>query len=86
MRRYAALLRGVSPANARMDDLRRAFEAAGFGDVRTVLSSGNVLFGARPAPLRALERTFGQGITTRTWDTVARLARDQGSEGRGGRS
>jgi len=64
MKRYAALLRGVSPANARMDDLCRAFEAAGFGEVRTVLSSGNVLFGARPAALAALERRAEAALAT----------------------
>lgn len=56
MPRYAALLRGVSPSNARMPELRRAFEAAGFEDVATVRSSGNVLFTARAAPGPALER------------------------------
>ena len=40
MRRYVALLRGVSPLNAKMSDLRRAFGSAGFADVRTILSSG----------------------------------------------
>lgn len=44
--RYAAFLRGVSPMNAKMPDLERAFEAAGFSDVTTVLASGNVLFTA----------------------------------------
>lgn len=53
---YAALLRGVMPMNAKMPDLRRAFEAAGFTDVRTVLSSGNVVFSARSASAAALER------------------------------
>ncbi len=55
-RRFAAFLRGVSPMNARMPDLRRAFEAAGFADVRTLLSSGNVLFGAPAASDASLER------------------------------
>lgn len=54
--RYAAFLRGVSPMNAKMPALRKAFEAAGFEDVRTVLSSGNVVFGARAAPQARLER------------------------------
>jgi uncharacterized protein (DUF1697 family) len=56
MPRYAALLRGVSPMNARMADLARAFAAAGFSDVRTVLSSGNVVFTAARASDAALER------------------------------
>ncbi len=41
---------------ARMPELKRAFEAAGFGDVRTVLSSGNVIFSARSAPEASIER------------------------------
>jgi uncharacterized protein (DUF1697 family) len=56
MPRYAALLRGVTPANAKMPDLKRCFEAAGFTDVKTLLSSGNVIFGARTASDASLER------------------------------
>jgi len=44
------------PTNAKMADLRASFEAAGFSDVKTVLSSGNVLFDARPASSLSLER------------------------------
>lgn len=56
MTRYVALLRGVSPLNAKMPALARCFEAAGFGNVRTLLSSGNVAFDARTAAEAALER------------------------------
>ncbi len=42
--------------NAKMPELKKAFEAAGFADVTTVLSSGNVVFGAPAAPEAALER------------------------------
>jgi uncharacterized protein (DUF1697 family) len=56
MARYAAFLRGVMPTNAKMTELKASFEAAGFGDVRTVLSSGNVVFDARAASAAALER------------------------------
>lgn len=71
MPRYAAFLRGVSPMNARMADLRRCFETAGFSNVVTVLSSGNVVFDARSAGnatfekkaeaamARELDRAFG---------------------------
>jgi uncharacterized protein (DUF1697 family) len=52
--RYAALLRGVSPTNAKMPELKRCFERAGFTDVTTVLSSGNVVFSARKAPEASL--------------------------------
>ena len=39
-----------------MPDLKRAFELAGFTDVKTLLSSGNVLFDAGPAKETALAR------------------------------
>jgi uncharacterized protein (DUF1697 family) len=55
MRRYAAFLRGVSPMNAKMPELKRAFEAAGFTEVTTVLSSGNVVFSARAASATTLQ-------------------------------
>src|SRR5207237_160672 len=103
MPRYAAFLRGVSPMNAKMPELKAAFESAGFTDVRTLLSSGNVAFTASAASEIALERraegamlevfgaylpspkgpvfmaliekTFGKDVTTRTWDTVGKVAR-----------
>ncbi len=53
---YAAFLRGVMPMNAKMAELRASFEAAGFRDVRTVLSSGNVVFDSRAASPASLER------------------------------
>ena len=53
---YAAFLRGISPMNASMAELKKSFEAAGFGDVATVLTSGNVVFGARAATESSLER------------------------------
>lgn len=46
MPRHAAFLRGVSPMNCKMPELAKAMEAAGFTDVKTVLSSGNVVFSA----------------------------------------
>ena len=33
--------------NAKMPALKKCFEAAGFSDVRTLLSSGNVVFNSR---------------------------------------
>jgi len=54
--RYVALLRGVSPMNASMPALKRCFENAGFTDVKTLLSSGNVAFSTRAAPPARLER------------------------------
>lgn len=56
MPHYAAFLRGVSPMNAKMPQLKAAFEAAGFTDVSTVLSSGNVVFTAPRASIASLQR------------------------------
>ena len=55
MPRYAAFLRGVSPMNAKMPELKRAFEAAGFTEVKTLLSSGNVIFDARSGSIESLQ-------------------------------
>ncbi|PZA05933.1 MULTISPECIES: DUF1697 domain-containing protein [unclassified Meiothermus] len=46
MPRYLAFLRGVSPMNLKMADLKRCMESAGFTEVKTILSSGNVAFNA----------------------------------------
>lgn len=54
--RYVAFLRGVSPMNAKMPELKRCFESAGFTDVKTLLSSGNVVFDARKSSEATLER------------------------------
>lgn len=42
--------------NAKMPELKRCFEEAGFSEVRTLLSSGNVVFKARQAAAPSLER------------------------------
>ncbi|HEY7769791.1 DUF1697 domain-containing protein [Longimicrobium sp.] len=62
MPRYAALLRGVSPSNCKMPQLKECFQAAGFDDVRTLLSSGNVVFTTGESSWEALERQAEQAI------------------------
>jgi uncharacterized protein (DUF1697 family) len=42
--------------NAKMPDLKRAVEAAGFAEVKTLLASGNVTFEAPEASSEALEK------------------------------
>jgi uncharacterized protein (DUF1697 family) len=56
MVRYAALLRGVSPMNCKMPELKHALEQAGFTDVKTVISSGNAVFSARKASDSSLQK------------------------------
>jgi uncharacterized protein (DUF1697 family) len=75
MPRYVALLRGVSPMNARMPELKHAFEAGGFTDVRTLLSSGNVVFDARAASIDALQRRAEAVMLaglSRSFETIVR--------------
>jgi len=49
--------------NAKMAELKRCFEGAGFTDVKTVLSSGNVAFGARARSETALARAVEAAMT-----------------------
>ena len=62
MPRYVALLRGVSPSNCKMPQLKECFQAAGFDEVRTVLSSGNVVFNTRASTWATLERTAEEAM------------------------
>lgn len=61
--RYVAFLRGVSPMNCKMAELKKALEAAGFADVKTVLSSGNVVFSSGKTSTAALEKKVEAAIT-----------------------
>ncbi|OQW95604.1 MAG: hypothetical protein BWK77_07180 [Verrucomicrobia bacterium A1] len=77
MLRFVAFLRGVNPMNAKMVELKRCFEGAGFTDVKTVLSSGNVVFNARAAPEAVLERKAEATMAKqlgRTFHTIMRPA------------
>src|SRR5881398_4156539 len=65
MPRYAAFLRGVSPMNAKMPEVKQAFESAGFTDVKTLLSSGNIVFGARAASESALQKKIEAALLRR---------------------
>src|SRR5687768_14143169 len=44
--------------NLKMVDLKRTLERAGFQDVQTVLSSGNVVFSTEPASEASLQRAL----------------------------
>lgn len=79
MTRYAAFLRGVNVGgvNLKMADVATAFRAAGFGDVRTILASGNVLLSARggadsvrAAAEAALRRQFGYDAWVLVYDVA----------------
>ena len=85
MARYAAFLRGINLGPTRrvpMQELRAALEAAGYGGVRTLLQSGNVVLtsDAEPAELEqdlaaSLREAFGFDIAVlvRTRDELAEV-------------
>jgi uncharacterized protein (DUF1697 family) len=61
--------------NAKMPELKQCFEAAGFTDVKTVLSSGNVVFTARATSESALERKAEaamRNVLGRSFPTIVR--------------
>ena len=61
--------------NLRMPDLKRSLESAGFTEVRTLLSSGNAVFGARAASPASIERKVEKAMSDqlgRTFMTIVR--------------
>ena len=74
MPRHVALLRGVSPMNLKMPALKRCLEDAGFGNVRTLLSSGNVAFDSPKKPelalARKLEAAMSESLGRSFWTLV----------------
>lgn len=76
MPRYVALLRGVSPQNCSMSDLKRSLEAAGLADVKTLLSSGNVAFTlARTLPAAVLQKRVEKAMKDGLGRSFAALVR-----------
>src|SRR5215469_12796985 len=63
------------PTNAKMPELRLAFEEAGFDDVRTVLGSGNVVFSARAASDAVLQRKAEAAMQKHLGRTFATIIR-----------
>ncbi len=64
MTSYVALLRGIAPANPKMRNaaLRGVFEQVGLEQVRTVISSGNVLFDSAESDRGTLERRIEEAL------------------------
>jgi uncharacterized protein (DUF1697 family) len=61
--------------NCRLPQLKRCFEAAGFTDVKTILSSGNVAFSARSAIVPVLEEKAEEAMKNhldRVFPTIVR--------------
>ena len=75
MPRYVAFLRGVSPMNLKMPQLKACLEAAGFSNVKTLLSSGNAVFDSKSASASAVEGKAEAAMAAhlgRTFYTIVR--------------
>lgn len=61
---FVAFLRGIGPGNPNMtnDKLRGVFESLGFHNVRSVISSGNIIFEAPPTDISKLESGIQAGL------------------------
>lgn len=71
MKRQVALLRGVNLGKRQvvMSELRSVIEAAGYGDVKTLLASGNVILNASEAGAKLeakLEKAILDGLGLQT--------------------
>lgn len=60
MTKYVAFLRGIAPMNPNMrnEKLRTVMEDLGFSNVKTVISSGNILFESDEQNISKLEATI----------------------------
>jgi len=79
MPQYVALLRGIGPGNPNMrdDKLRDVFESLGFTNVRTVISSGNVLFESSSRDQAKLEDIIEQALPARLGFTGTAIIRSK---------
>jgi uncharacterized protein (DUF1697 family) len=65
--RYAAFLRGINVGGnviIKMADLKTAFERMGFGQARTILASGNILFESQRRNSQAIAEEIAAGLKT----------------------
>ena len=80
MTKYVALLRGIAPTNPNMrnDKLRGVFEKLGFKNVKTVISSGNVIFDSPSRSAKKLEETIETALPEQLGFRSTTIIRSQG--------
>ena len=80
MTRYVALLRGIAPMNPNMrnDKLRGVFESLGFENIKTVISSGNVIFDSPSRRVKKLEESIETALPEQLGFTSTTIIRSQG--------
>lgn len=64
--KYVAFLRGIGPGNPNMtnDKLRSVFESLGFDTVKSVISSGNIIFTTEEQNEHELEKMIQQALVS----------------------
>jgi len=79
MTTYVALLRGIGPTNPNMRPakLKEAFEVMDFKNVRTVISSGNVVFDSASKSPAALEKKIEKALPELLGFKSTTIVRDQ---------
>lgn len=79
MKGYVALLRGIGPSNPNMrnEKLRGVFENLGFSNVRTVISSGNVVFDSSSSAVRTMEAEIEKALPKQLGFTSTTIIRRQ---------
>ncbi len=79
MTKYVALLRGFSPLNPniRNENLRDVFKDLGFKDVKTVISSGNVLFETQSGNVKELEYLIEKALSLKLGFTSTIIIRSK---------
>jgi len=80
MIKYVALLRGIAPTNPNMrnDKLRSVFEKLGFENVKTVISSGNVVFESSSRSVQKLEDSIEKALPKELGFRSTTIIRSQG--------
>lgn len=81
MSTYIALLRGIAPMNPNMknEKLREVFEDLGFQNVKTVISSGNVIFDSSEKDSKKLEKLIEKTLPEKLGFTSSTIIRSKES-------
>lgn len=79
MYKYVALLRGIGPGNPNMrsEKLKGFFQSLEFSDVKTVISSGNVIFESPLKDIKSLEDNIERAIPEKLAFTSTTIVRSQ---------
>ncbi len=79
MTKYVALLRGIGPLNPNMrnEKLRGVFEDLGFSNVRSVISTGNILFESSSKNIKEFEAKIEEAWPSRLGFTSTTIIRSR---------